>query len=236
MASCLADSHCQQQDCIQLLGLLPIKCQACHYFYCPQHIHFEDHSCPEQQKWDVARYFLRCSLCMAEVPVSSGEDHGVALTLHFMQGCSNRRLQGSFRCEECGEQELLPPGTRIIDCFCQYCSQTPVKRLRHQTHSCRPAARATTNSLLLGSREERGREEPAVISHTSTYHGHMGEERKKAIAKSDGWSARLDMELGWREEEEQCLDWGHVIRLLLLFLIVALTIAVLALIIARALG
>ena len=40
-------------------------------------------SCP--CRWDVARYFPRCSLCMAEVPLASGQDHGVALTLHFLQ-------------------------------------------------------------------------------------------------------------------------------------------------------
>lgn len=237
MATCLPDSHCQEQDCIQLLGLLPTKCQACNSFYCPQHINCEEHSCPEQKKWDVARYFPRCSLCMAEVPLASGQDHGVALTLHFLQyhqGCSNRRLQDCFRCDECGEQEPLPPGTRIVDCFCQSCRKNPVKRLRYQTHTCPPAVQAST-----GNREEGGREEPAVISHTSTYLRHMGEERLKDVVKSVGRSARLDMELAWREEEsdlEQCPDCGHAVRLLLLFLIIALTIAVLALILARALG
>ena len=49
-----------------------------------------------------------------------------------------------------------------------------------------------------------------------------------------GRRARLDLEWSWVEEErEQWPDWGHIVRLLLVFLVLSLIITVVALIISN---
>ena len=53
-------------------------------------------------------------------------------------------------------------------------------------------------------------------------------------ADGSGRGARLDLEWSWVEEDRvQWPDWGHIVRLLLVFLVLSLIIAVVALMISN---
>ena len=86
----------------------------------------------------------------------------------------------------------------------------------------------------LEDQPRESREKPAPVSHTKHSEDWVKYDKNREKVDGGGRGARLDLEWSWVEEErEQWPNWGRIVWLLLVFLVLSLIVAVAALMISN---
>ncbi len=72
--------HCSEEYCHQL-DYLPMKCSACHKYFCTDHFKYKTHNCEEAKKIDYK--IPTCEICKNPIEFKRGKDLDLCLAEHM---------------------------------------------------------------------------------------------------------------------------------------------------------